>query len=76
MAATDDLKQRLQDAYRTLDGRVHQRIVGLDEVIERMRSGPLPDAAQALRNLARGRMEEPEGLLGKPDDLTFLLFRQ
>jgi serine/threonine protein phosphatase PrpC len=50
----------------------------LDEIVEAIRSGPLPAAADRLVELARARMtgdrkaDQPR----KPDDLTIVLFRR
>jgi len=48
----------------------------LGEIVERIRKGPLPQAAGALVDAARRRMEgRDEGEPSKPDDLTFIAFR-
>jgi len=49
----------------------------LDEIIERIRKGPLARCAERLRADARQRMiaQEP-GKPSKPDDLTLIAFRQ
>ena len=44
----------------------------VDEIVERVRKGPLAGAARALRDDARARMATERG---KPDDLTFVLYR-
>ena len=47
-----------------------------DEIVARIRKGPLGLAAADLAGVGRQRMQNPdEGLPSKPDDLTFLLFR-
>lgn len=49
----------------------------LDEVIERMRCGPLDDAGKTLISLAARRMADSESSMpSKPDDLSVLLFRK
>ena len=51
--------------------------VHLDEIIERIRKGPLLDGARALTSLAHHRMANGEGRQpSKPDDLSVLLFRK
>jgi serine/threonine protein phosphatase PrpC len=51
--------------------------VHLDEIIERIRKGPLLDAARALTSLAHHRMANGESRQpSKPDDLSLLLFRK
>jgi serine/threonine protein phosphatase PrpC len=51
--------------------------VHLDEIIERIRKGPLLDGARAVMNLARHRMANGEGRQpSKPDDLSLILFRK
>jgi len=51
--------------------------VHLDEIIERIRKGPLLDGARALASLAYYRMANGEGRQpSKPDDLSLLLFRK
>ena len=51
--------------------------VHLDEIIERIRKGPLLEGAQALASLARHRMANGEGRQpSKPDDLSLILFRK
>jgi serine/threonine protein phosphatase PrpC len=48
----------------------------VEEVVQIVRKGPLPEAAQALADLARQRMLRPEsGQPSKPDDLTFIVYR-
>jgi serine/threonine protein phosphatase PrpC len=48
-----------------------------DEIVQRIRVGPLGDVAQRLARDARRRMDEPvEGEPSKPDDLTFVGFRR
>jgi serine/threonine protein phosphatase PrpC len=47
-----------------------------EEIVERMRAGPLLEGARRLAADARARMERPiEGHPSKPDDLTFVLYR-
>lgn len=51
--------------------------VHLDEIIERVRKGPIETAVNAVIDLARQRMEtatarEPS----KPDDLSLIVFRK
>ena len=49
----------------------------LDEIVERIRKGPLRTAANELANLGAKRMEAPtEGAPSKPDDLTFIAIRR
>ena len=49
----------------------------LDEVIERMRCGPLADAGSSLVSLATRRMGDTDTEMpSKPDDLSVLLFRK
>ena len=51
--------------------------VHLDEIIERIRKGPLMDGARALTSLASHRMANGEGNQpSKPDDLSLILFRK
>ncbi len=51
--------------------------VHLDETVERIRKGPLPDAASGLMSLATRRMaRESAGFPSKPDDLSLILFRK
>jgi len=51
--------------------------VHLDEIIERVRKGPLVRGAHALVGLADARMRaEEEGEPSKPDDLSFIMFRK
>jgi serine/threonine protein phosphatase PrpC len=45
-----------------------------DEIIARIRKGPIAECARQLAVLARRRMEG-DGDPGKPDDLTFILYR-
>jgi protein phosphatase len=49
-----------------------------DEIVEIIRSGPLPAAADRLVAAARGRMagDGADGRPCKPDDLTIVLFRR
>lgn len=46
-----------------------------EEIVERIRRGPMVPAASALRQLALARMAGGGEAPGKPDDLTFLLYR-
>jgi len=49
----------------------------LDEIVERIRKGPLRAAADALATLGAKRMQTPrEGAPSKPDDLTFIAIRR
>lgn len=49
----------------------------LDEIVERIRKGPLRRAADELAALGSKRMEAPrEGAPSKPDDLTFIAIRR
>jgi serine/threonine protein phosphatase PrpC len=49
----------------------------LDEIVQRIRKGPLLAAARGLVTLARERMDRSEGKSpSKPDDLTVVLFRR
>ncbi len=51
--------------------------VHLDEIIERIRKGPLADGARAVASLARHRMANGESKQpSKPDDLSLILFRK
>jgi serine/threonine protein phosphatase PrpC len=51
--------------------------VHLDEIVERVRKGPLHKAVDGLAALGRARMEAPaDGAPSKPDDLTFIAFRR
>jgi serine/threonine protein phosphatase PrpC len=48
----------------------------LDEIVERVRKGPLQHAANELAALGKERMEAPgKGAPSKPDDLTFIALR-
>lgn len=48
----------------------------LDEIIERVRKGPLDCVARELADACRERMQTPrEGQPCKPDDLTFIAYR-
>ena len=49
----------------------------IDEILEVVRKGPLPDAADELMKRASGRMaNDAGGKPSKPDDLTVVLFRR
>jgi len=49
----------------------------LDEIVERVRKGPLQRAAHQLAALGKERMEAPtKGAPSKPDDLTFIALRR
>lgn len=51
--------------------------VHVDEIIECVRKGPLPDAARSAVTLANERMQKiEEGQPSKPDDLSLILFRK
>ncbi|MDJ0975065.1 MAG: protein phosphatase 2C domain-containing protein [Planctomycetota bacterium] len=51
--------------------------VHVDEVIERIRKGPLLKAGRALQSLVQRRMQGgTETRPSKPDDVTFLLYRR
>jgi serine/threonine protein phosphatase PrpC len=51
--------------------------VHIEEVVERIRKGPLTDGARAVASLARHRMANSEGKQpSKPDDLSLILFRK
>lgn len=51
--------------------------VHLEEIVERVRKGPLPRAVDELAALGKKRMEAPaEGAPSKPDDLTFIAIRR
>lgn len=51
--------------------------VHLEEIVERVRKGPLAEAAEAVASLARHRMANSEGRQpSKPDDLSLILFRK
>lgn len=48
----------------------------IEEIVSRIRKGPLDGAARELAEQSRSRMTEPrEGDPSKPDDLTFVAFR-
>jgi serine/threonine protein phosphatase PrpC len=48
-----------------------------EEIVERIRKGPLPHAVRALVEDCRRRMQSAEeGQPSKPDDLTFIAFRR
>lgn len=48
-----------------------------EEIIERVRKGPLDEAAQRVISLAQHRMEsESENQPSKPDDLSLILYRK
>lgn len=48
----------------------------IEEIVERIRKGPLASAAGSLAAMCRKRMEQPTaGQPSKPDDLTFVLYR-
>ena len=48
-----------------------------DEIVEIVRKGPLGEVAAKLAKRCDRRMRTPgEGKPSKPDDLTFILFRQ
>ncbi|MBN1492380.1 MAG: serine/threonine-protein phosphatase [Phycisphaerae bacterium] len=50
--------------------------VHLDEIVERIRKGPLEKAARALIDLCNERMTHAtENTPSKPDDVSFILFR-
>ncbi len=49
----------------------------IEEIVERIRKGPLEHVMQTLSTDCRHRMETPEeGQPSKPDDLTFVVFRR
>ena len=49
----------------------------LDEIVERIRKGPVSAAARRLVDDATARMTRPEdGSPSKPDDMTFILYRR
>ena len=49
----------------------------IDEIVDRVRKGPLATAAGKLQHSARHRMATPDSAQpSKPDDLTFVLFRR
>jgi len=49
----------------------------IEEIVERIRKGPLDQVMQTLSTDCRRRMETPEkGQPSKPDDLTFVAFRR
>ena len=51
--------------------------VHLDEIVERVRKGPLPLAAERVVALARRRMMDASSAQpSKPDDLSLILFRK
>jgi len=48
----------------------------IEEIVERIRKGPLKRVIRRLADDCRGRMQSPEeGRPSKPDDLTFVTFR-
>ncbi len=50
--------------------------LGLHEIVDTIRSGPLERVAEELAGAARRRMLEPrDGAPSKPDDCTFVLYR-
>jgi len=51
--------------------------VHLEEIIQRIRKGPLDDAVERIISLANRRMAgESAGQPSKPDDLSVILFRK
>jgi serine/threonine protein phosphatase PrpC len=72
-AAVDlDIKDTILVASDGLMDNVH-----VDEIIEIVRKGPLPDALLAVVELAHQRMLNTEkGQPSKPDDLSVILFRK
>jgi serine/threonine protein phosphatase PrpC len=51
--------------------------VHLDEIVERVRKGPLSECAAAVVELAEQRMSGADSALpSKPDDLSLILFRK
>jgi serine/threonine protein phosphatase PrpC len=49
----------------------------VDEIVERIRKGPLPRVAASLAADCRRRMTQPQaGEPSKPDDLTFIVYRR
>lgn len=49
----------------------------IDEIVENFRKGPLQWAVRKVIDHCRTRMQSPvEGLPAKPDDFTFIVFRQ
>lgn len=51
--------------------------LSIDEVVARIRKGPLAGCARDLASLARARMTgSAETVPSKPDDLTFILYRR
>ena len=51
--------------------------VHVEEIIEHIRKGPLPDAAHAVVDLARSRMASANSKdPSKPDDLSLILYRK
>ena len=48
----------------------------LEEIVERMRCGPINTGAKALQQQCRARMQQDrQGNPSKPDDLSFILYR-
>ncbi len=48
----------------------------VQEIVDTIRKGPLPEAARNLQQRCARRMERPQaGQPSKPDDLSFILFR-
>ena len=50
--------------------------LSVDEIVARIRSGPLDQAAAALDRRVVERMDDPEATPSKPDDTTFILVRR
>lgn len=51
--------------------------LGVAEIVEIIRRGPLERAMKTLAAACRERMEHPsEGMASKPDDLSFILYRR
>lgn len=49
----------------------------IEEIVERIRRGPLARAMEDLATVCRQRMTSPDGQTpSKPDDLTFILYRR
>ena len=74
VGATIEMKQRdtIVVASDGLTDNVHR-----DEIVDRVRKGPLVAAAEALQNLARGRMRFLRSSQPcKPDDLSMIVFRK
>jgi len=74
VGATVELKVR-DTVFVASDGLLDN--VHHDEIVDRVRKGPLKEAAEAVIGLANERMlKVREGQPSKPDDLSLILFRK